>query len=77
MIILGHLDVTVEGRHRVPRLVTHRGQAEAGHIVQQLGGWHIEAGEDRLEEEAGASNIVPRDITSGETQPGTQTSDHR
>ena len=70
LIILGHLDITVKGGHRVPRLVTHGGQAEAGHVVQQLGGRHIEAGEDRLEEEAGAGNIVTRDIISGETQPG-------
>ena len=54
----------------MPRLVTYGGQAEAGHIVQQLGGWHIEAGEDRLEEEARACDIVTRDITSGKTQPG-------
>ena len=50
----------------------HRGQAEAGDIVQQLRGREIEAREDRLEQEAWGGHIVTRDIITRETQPGEQ-----
>ena len=53
-------------------LVIHRGQAEAGDIVQQLRGREIEAREDRLEQEAGGGHIVTGDIITRETQPGKQ-----
>ena len=53
-------------------LMIHRGQAEAGDIVQQLRGREIEAREDRLEQEAGGGHIVTRDIITRETQPGEQ-----
>ena len=63
------LDITVVSRHRVSRLMIHRGQGEAGHVVHQLGGGEVEPGQHRLEEEPGGGHIVTRDIITRETHP--------
>ena len=50
-------------------LMVHRGQGEAGQVVEEVRGREVEAGEDRLEEEAGCGHIDTSDHGTGETQP--------